>query len=301
MHYKRYLSLLLAGLGLLALMGVLRGQSRSTLVELKRKADPEALRLLEQALAVLDPVHLSAVETQLWQRVRVGQLDYEAEGRYLRSPDARFRLELHTRVGGKTGSLVQVCDGRHFWQGTRTEPARWLEVHRTPVVKSAAGAFLSPSASLVPEQPEQGMSFSGVYPLLDNLRKQLIWVGQEKTRLAGAECYLLTGSSAVALAARETPLGKPWPHALPGMCRLWLDGQTYWPRRVEWLTPDKISEGEPRLLAEMELRSPVFNPVLPEARCQTEFHFDPENTPVLDPSDKRGMSKQLALTNKGGR
>lgn len=273
MRRQRTLLVFLVVIGLLGLLGVLRGQAGKSGTVISR-SDPEARRLLEQALDVLHPAQLAAVETRLWQRVRLGHLDYEAEGRYLRSPDARFRLELHTRVGGKTGSLVQVYDGQQLWKVRRTDSTSWQDIRRLDVVPDAHGS-IQLAAQQEASASDCGPPFSGVHPLLNTLKKQLVWVGQKKVRLAESECHLLTGLSPAALAAQTTPTGLPWPDASPGLCRLWLDGRTCWPHRVEWLTPDGVDDREPQVLAEMELRSPVFNPVLPQERCQAEFTFDP--------------------------
>jgi len=288
MCYKRTLPILmLASLGLLILMGVLHGHPfHPSRPKITREPDAEASQLLKQAVTTLDPAHLTAVETNLWQRVRMAPLDFEVEGRYVLAPDARFRLELHTQVSTRTGSLLQVCDGVYLWQGTRMEGTCWQVVHRTPLPPPVLPPLPeSASHDGDSDDPDPGRTFRGVYPLLCNLHRQLIWDGHEKTTLAGRECHLLTGTWKRALATALAPIDKPWPDNLPGQCRLWLDCRTCWPHRVEWLTPAGEDGTAPRLLAEMELRSPVFNPVLSETRCQAEFHFDPGTTPVIDPNE----------------
>ncbi len=305
MSFKRTLPLLLlAALGLLVLMGVLHGHpflqgrptsSRSAEAREPGTPDPVAGQFLLRALRALEAPTLTALETRLWQRVRMGELAFEAEGRYLLGRDSLFRLELRTQVGNRTGTLLQVCDGRHLWQGMRTEwhgretvPQRgtsWQEVRRTPVVKAPPAAVSQGKDSPNLEVTDQHRQFHGVYPLLLNLHQQMVWVAREKVLLTGKECHLLTGTWKSDWADRLAPPNKPWPDTVPNQCRLWLDCQTSWPCRVEWLAPARTDETGPQLLAEMELRTPVFNPELSPARCQAEFHFDPGATPVIDPTE----------------
>jgi hypothetical protein len=276
---------LLVALGGLFLMGALpwsHSASPKALAALPPAvADPAAARCLDRALEALANTRLTAVETTIWQHLHVGQLEVQAEGRFLQGPGQRYRLELCTHTGSRQGSLLQVSDGEDLWQGTCNESkgstSSWQEVFRTPLVHTSGCPL-----SLAPaERPngERAFAFTGVLPLLNNLRQKLFWTGQESNRLGEADCVVLTGTWLPQLASILAPADQPWPEALPQQCRLWLDRQTSWPRRVEWIGASSHNEAG-RLLVEMELRHPVFHVALSDERMRREFCFDPGNTPV---------------------
>jgi hypothetical protein len=283
MHHTRNCAVVLLGAGSLVLLCYLptvlartglHADARSS-APLPTTADLAAVSLLDQALAGLDPVQHPFLETNVWQHVSLPDLDYSSEGRYVVGTEQRYRMEIHTRVGGREGALVQVCDGSSLWQGTRTENGPWLEVRRIQLAKTNSGV------NMPTDLEARGFAFSGVRPLLSNLRQQLLWVRQEKTLLQDADCILLTGVWPAAQSAALAPADQPWPEDLPKQCRLWLDSRTLWPRRVEWIGAGNATQP----LVEMELRAPRFLTTMSPERCQQEFTFDSGNTPVINLSE----------------
>jgi hypothetical protein len=223
----------------------------------------------------VSPDRLPWLEASVWQKVRLPGLSYEAEGRYLAAPGHRFRLELRTALGNTPGELLLVSDGRHVWRGTRLGRAGWAEVSRAAL----RAGFDLPDGPGWPQARDGagGLTFSGVGPLLLNLRERLSWVGLEKQEGR----YVLTG---VWPAAARTTLrgdGAAWPAGLPRECRLTLDAATLWPRRVEWWGPP-TDGGDSDLLAVVELRSPVCNRPMAPAEAAAAFTFDPGSTPVYE-------------------
>jgi hypothetical protein len=281
MRHMRYSVLILISAGFLVLLWTLPGLGTLPSQEpLPTTADPAAAQLLDQAVAVLDPAKCSFLETNVWQRVHLQQLEYESEGRFVGGPRNRYRMEFHTCVAGCPGTLLQVCDGSYLWQGTQAKPGPWLEVRRIQLVNGISGPVMPTDLGA------RGFSFSGVGPLLSKLRQQMLWVRQEKAQLQDAECVLLTGVWPASVTSSLAPAGMPWPEDLPNQCRLWLDGRTLWPRRVEWLSAGPT----PRNLVEMELREPRFSLEMSPQRCQVEFTFDPGNSKVVELTLQGGQS-----------
>jgi hypothetical protein len=282
---------LLVALGGLFLMGALpwtqTAAPKLSAALIPPVADPTAAKCLDMALEALASPRLTAVETTIWQHLHLGQLEVQAEGRFLQGPGQRYRLELRTHTGSRRGSLLQVSDGEDLWQGTCNDSqgasSCWQEVRRTPLVHTS-GCPLSLSPQERPNG-ERAFAFTGVLPLLNNLRQNLIWTGREAHRLGDADCVVLRGTWHPQLASVLAPADQPWPEALPQQCRLWLDQKSSWPRRVEWFSPS--SNDEPgRLMVEMELRQPVFNVALSNERMRREFCFDPGDTPVLGTEER---------------
>lgn len=286
---------LLVVLGGLFLMGALpwsQPQAKKTLLEEPSTViDPAATLCLDKAIQAMATPRLTVVETTVWQRLQLGELEVEAEGRFLQGPGQRYRLELSTKTGKRTGSLLQISDGDFLWQGTcydiHNASTGWEDVCKTPL-ENTSGSPLS----LAPhERPsgERAFAFTGVQPLLKNLKKNLIWTKLETLKLGDKECQVITGTWYPALKLILAPPDKGWPIGLPQQCRLWFDSRSYWPCRVEWLgSPPGNSVAS--VMVEMELRNPQLNLVLSETRMEREFQFDPGKTPVRDfdePAKKR--------------
>jgi len=299
MRHFRYLPACLIFAGLLFLAGAIPWHATPPPRPVAEVVpDPLAPAFLTQALKALDPERLSTLETTIWQRVHLPGLEYQGEGRYLLGPDHRYRLELQTTVGGRTGTLLQVCDGSGLWQGLRTSPGRWAEVRHARVDQALDSLSLPVAPAHSANQNMRQLVFCGVQPLLRNLEQRLVWTRHETVKVEGTECVALTGVWQPALRQALAPAEKPWPDGLPSQCRLWLDAHTSWPHRLEWRGPGRSGEAS-ELLVEMELRAPVFNPQLTPERCAGEFHFDPGQTPVLEMGDPPPLDL-VVQSGKGG-
>jgi hypothetical protein len=226
-------------------------------------ADAEAERLLDRAVEAADPDAVPWLETGFRQRVRLPGLAYEAEGDYRTGPGRRFRLELRTKVGQACGTLVLVGDGRYLWRGTRVGDRPWSKVTRA-------------AARPDDERDEDGLNFSGVAPLLRNLRARMKWVRHE----AGEGGQVTLTGVWTEEARRAVSKDKRWPAGLPTRCRLTLDADG-WPRRVEWWGP-AVEGGGPELLVEMDFRDAVRDRALPPAQADALFAFDPGNAVVVE-------------------
>jgi hypothetical protein len=235
-----------------------------------------AIDLLDRALAAVAPDRLPWLQTGVWQKVRLPGLTYEAEGRYLTAPGHRFRLELRTTLGNTPGELVLVSDGRHLWRGTRLGGGDWAEVGRA-ALRSGFDMPDGPGWPQARSGAGNGLTFSGVGPLLSNLRERLVWVAAEKKE-GRVE---LTGVWPADVRSALVAESRSWPAGMPRQCRLSLDETTLWPRRVEWWGPP-TEGGDSDLLAVVELRQPICNRPLAPAEAAAVFAFDPGNAAVSE-------------------
>jgi hypothetical protein len=251
--------------------------------------DPAANQLLDQALSRQTPTWL---EVGLWQQVTVQGFVSEVEGRYLSGPNRRFRLDLATRHGGTEGKLLILSDGQYLWQATRIGGQGWT---------GASKVDLSEVGDVIPGQALTGYLHSqaggGPAALLAHLRKRLTWVRREMVMRQGLLLAKLTGTWTQAALADLKPANaaggnrpsldaslrvadrvRDWPSGLPRQCRLYLDGKTLWPYRLEWWGPDPPQPGE-ALLMEMEWRQPVVNRPLSAAQCAQVFTWPGGDVP----------------------
>jgi hypothetical protein len=281
MRYTRYLVAVLLLTGILVSVGAVPRRGSPALAP--SVSDPTALGLLDRALAALDPDQLQSLETNVWQKVLLPDLEYEADGTYLMGSEQRYRLEVHTHIGSHVGTLLQVSDGECLWQATRSNGGDWDKVtrqylHRVPPPGTTPVQPVS-AATAPGVFPVTG--FTGVHPLLCNLRGRLAWTGQERVVHNGEEHMLLTGRWLPQVAAVLVPPDQSWPACLPVECRLWLRTQDLWPAHMEWWGP-RCEGGSPELLVCMEFRQPRRNMPLSSERCAAEFIFNPGEAKIVE-------------------
>jgi hypothetical protein len=243
-------------------------------------ADPAAERCLEQALDAFKPDRISWLETAIWQKVQLPGCEYQADGYYRLAPGQRFRLEIHTHPAEGEGTIVSVSDGRELWHADRSGQGEWENVKHTNLSEVFA-VMNGPAGSRLRDEFLQQPHFQGMTPLLRNLRCSMVWARSERLRQNGGERIHLVGVWAKEVALKHTLPDRSWPIALPRQCHLYLDGQTFWPQRVEWWGPTAAG-GADRLLVQMEFRDPVFNHPMPEETCARLFVFQPGASVIED-------------------
>jgi hypothetical protein len=241
--------------------------------------DPLAAGLLRRAAECLSPEHVAWMRTAIWQRVACEDLTYQAEGSYLSGPNHRLHLHLNVRFGNARSDLRVISDGATLWQimrvgdgtpvVTRAELARVLDASKMSLAGADAQAEFYQSQCL-----------TGLYPLLQGLRKSMIVTRKESLNWNHQNVTRLTLTWSHAAAAKLTPSGQAWPAGVPDKCFLYLDAATLWPHRIEWQAPD--AHRNEKIVFEMELRNPILNRAIPQDQCDREFSFDPGPGEVPD-------------------
>ncbi len=298
MPFFRTLAIFLLLSAVILLTGALNSRPTETSqVHSTAGSNPAAVKLLDDALARLHPNRLTWLETGVWQKVRLGKLAYESEGRYLIGPDRRLRLELATHSGNATATLLVVSDGKILWEGQRLGNGDWTDIAclNWQNILQASG----PASSLAPNQEEliSHPSFGGVLPLLQGLRTRLVWTQKETVRRGGSLYFKLAGR----WPDQRSPAGpdgtEPGRSQSIHECRLYLDSQSLWPHRVEWWGADGAPPGD-SLLLQMEFRHPVVNRLLSPEQCLREFSFPAMPPPATPPvpelaAQLRARARQL--------
>jgi hypothetical protein len=259
----------------------------------KASRDTSATQLLQQAVGRLSEMQTRWLESTVWTRAHLPELSYEGEGRYVRAPGRRFRLELQTRLEGDRApqtpdlnscTILSVSDGRDLWTASRIGSAGWKDIQRLQlagVVRPSQNQ--APSSEGHRELPT-APALDGVESLLSSLLAQIDWVRREDR----ADDVRISGRWKESMLAGLVDTKKPWPEALPRFCRLTLSGERLWPSRLEWWGPRQ--EGGPdRLLVELEFRDPVFDRPLPPGECLGLFAFDSGNAAVDSAAPQTGV------------
>jgi hypothetical protein len=283
MPYRLFPIVVLVLTGLVGLMGAFGlpiSPPQPTLALPPNITDPAAEQTLNRTIVALAPERLGCVETQLWQKVTLPNLTYEANGRYLLGPQRRIRLELHTKQGTGVTTRLAVCDGATLWEGQRVGGGEWERVTKLDLATVLATLEGEGRRAQLRAQFFQEPRFEGVVPLLRDLLGRMNWVKEEKMERDGQPRLRLAGvwKADFAAAIRSAPT---WPAGLPEQCRLELDALTLWPYRLEWWGPATAGAAD-TLLAQVEFRNPVVYPTLSPERCAKEFAFEPGKTHVED-------------------
>ncbi len=294
MRLYRFLPLLLPVGALVLLTGALKVPSGSAPARPEptledgldgAAANVAAERALDQAIATLSSPRANWLATDVWQKVRLPDFEYEATGRYVRAPHDRFRLELRARPrGGNEGAVLLVSDGTTLWEAERAGGDTWESVSRLRLADVLARGDTRASAPAGREELLRGPTFTGVVPLLRNLRRRMRWVAREE--LSSSEVRL-SGTWPPNKVAELMKEDEPWPEGMPRRCRLVLDTRSAWPKRIEWWGPTSPG-GANVQLAEMELRAPVIGQPMPDDVAASTFSFDPGTIPVTDMTTRAG-------------
>jgi hypothetical protein len=218
------------------------------------KADSEAAKALAQAIERLDPKRTAWIETAIWQTVNTQGLAFQAEGHYLSGPERRLHLDLSIRLGGTAGQLLMVSDGTTVWTANRVGDGTQMVL--TWDLKKVQQVLESPgNAPQLGQDFFRNQLFAGLAPLLQNLSTQMTFTNSEKGRWNQHEVVKLTGVWKPEIAKLMTVGKDGWQPSMPRTCALYLDRESYWPHRIEWIGPGG-TRGEDTKLMELEFREP---------------------------------------------
>jgi hypothetical protein len=233
--------------------------------------DPQALEILDQAIAALAPERLPWTEANVWQQIRYEGISFQACGRMFTAPGDRTRFDLNVKVGKSLGELRVVSDGKTLCQ--------WLRIGGDkPVVRCWELPVQSGAITTSTEAAEartrllQDQGFAGLAFMLRNVRRRVQGARYQQQRWNGKDVYVIGGvwpEENTAIAAEFMT-----PHFQLRQCCLYLDAQTLWPHRVEWWGAESPQQTN-ILLVQTEYRNPVLNQPLSPERCAREFSFSP--------------------------
>ncbi len=251
---------------------------------------PDAQDLLRAAIQTLEAnrsiqASIRHETTMLGRRV-VGRGVYlEQQAR----PWPQVRLELSTQMGEKTGSLVQVCDGRYLW--TFDSLAEQPRVEKVDLVRIAEALDERPGPE-APEELSRIPIFYGLPRLLWTVSGRFAFSRSDPGRWGRARqaVWRMEGQwvarQAVAHAAPTPHSGSPnapivarlaLPPLVPDRVVVVLEQQTLFPLRIEFRwTRDGPLGHEPAVAVDL------FDVKLDVPLDPTWFSYSPGNLEVVD-------------------
>lgn len=262
-------------------------------VFLPQSAEVPGNALLDQVIASLSP------ERVQWLRMTIVQKmieeNFQTEGHYVLAPGQRLRLEMKVKGNDVAGNVLVVSDGVELFK------ARWSEGAQPRAIKKSlpdGDPALDPKSR---RELRDGFlhdaGYGGLLPLLKQIREHLEEPVQQAGVCQSRKAIRLYG----AWNADENALKKLPAHWRARQCALYLDAESLWPFRIEWI-------GAPRprdplvVLMRMDFRDAVINQPMTDAEIATAFHFPyecaDEATLIAREKDKLRVDEEASFGEK---
>ncbi len=222
----------------------------------------KAEKLLSDAREKL--IAYRSIHANIVARVSISERPFKLAGEYTQGRDLQLRLELNTRVGETTGSLLEVCDGNILWIRRSIG-----ESHRT--IRRDVRQILAKvqSSKAIPENMLIGdLGIGGLPGLLAALEQAFRYHDLRKETYNGKEFAVIEGSWRKEFLEKVAD-DKQRPAYVPDAVRIYFDRETLFPKRLLYLK--QTDGGEFDRLVTIDLSNIRLNGTLRE----DEFQFSP--------------------------
>lgn len=193
---------------------------------------PEAKTALDQTRQRL--LSYESIKAKLVETVALGSRRFTVKGDYLqgRGADLKLRLEFQVKLGDTEGALLEVCDGQVLW--TRHQVGTDVRISRRDVrqILQAAADNGLPDNLITVE-----LGFGGLPGLFASIEKSMQFDQHKEDTADGQKLVVLEGGW-------KPDMLKAWqgnnpkatlPDYVPSRIRLYLDGESLFPRRILYL------------------------------------------------------------------
>jgi hypothetical protein len=241
------------------------------------------MKILEEAVQVLDPKKLEWLETRFWQQAELQGLTFQAEGKYWSGPQYCLRLDLRVHLGDSLGKMLVVSNGSTMWERFELGESSSGEIRRVDLTKILETLHNPNMIEQVRTEFFQNQSLGGVAPILRSIQKQMIVTGMHSRIWQGKNIVELTAIWSEDTTKSFYSPKVPWQNFLPRRCILFLDADpmSRWPHRLEWWGPAGTAAGDV-LLLQVEFRDPKLNQPPPKEQWEGLFTLKPDKLPVAD-------------------
>jgi outer membrane lipoprotein-sorting protein len=284
----------------------------------------EAEKTLDEAIAKLKTIQ--SVSADIKQTVKLLGQTFQIAGTYLRAPDYRLYLLLEVSgLGDSPGTMLQVSDGRVFWEYKKVLDIPGLVKRELPgIIELLKSPDCEP---LLREQVLAQLGFSGPEALLVGLREAIAFDQKEAGEFGGRPCWVLRGrwNDRQRLTSPEQPplpATGPLPPYVPSLAAVWVDQETGWPYQLKLtgksisvmdlkvqtreLGPDGRPVGRqvaPSNVPPSELTLTYANVKLNPTLGPEQFAFTPptEQIQIIDETQAIASSLQAAIADRAAR
>lgn len=193
---------------------------------------PEAKAALDQARQRL--LSYPSIKAKLVETVALANRRFMVNGSYLQGGggDLRLRLEFQVKLGGTEGSILEVCDGQVLW--TRHQIGSDVRISRRDVrqILQAAADNGLPDNLITVE-----LGFGGLPGLFASIEKSMQFDQYKEDSADGRKLIVIEGGwkpDMLKIWQGKRP-DAPLPDYVPSRIRVYLDGESLFPRRILYL------------------------------------------------------------------
>ena len=192
---------------------------------------PEAKSALDQARQRL--LSYPSIQAKLVETVALANRRFTINGSYLQGggSDLRLRLEFNVKLGDTEGAILEVCDGKVLW--TRHQIGGDVRISRRDVgqIQQAAADSGLPDDLITVD-----LGFGGLPGLLASIEKSMQFDSFKEDMADGRKLIVIEGGWKPAmLKSWKRTSADPLPDYVPSRIRVYLDGESLFPRRILYL------------------------------------------------------------------
>lgn len=244
--------------------------------------------LLDQVIDGLGPERLQWLQFTVVQKMF--EENFTTEGRYVIGPGQRLRLEMKVKGAEASSNVLVVSDGQELYK------ARWSD---DEAPKATKVHLPEPESGTDPktarEQRDlflQREGFGGLCTLLAQIRETHTDLVQQTGTCQSRKAIRLSA----ACPTDESKLKSLPNHMRARRCAIYVDAETRWPFRIEWLGAPKPADPLV-VLMRMEFRDPVLNQPLSVAECARVFRcpYEVVEEPVVATEEKLRLEEEASM------
>lgn len=193
---------------------------------------PEAKGALDQARQRM--LAYSSIQAKLVETVALTNRRFTINGTYLQGGggELKLRLEYQVKLGDTEGSILEVCDGQVLW--SRNQIGNDVRISRRDVrqILQAAADNGLPENLVTVE-----LGFGGLPGLLASIEQSMQFDHFKEDTAEGRKLFVIEGGwkpNMLKIWQGKNP-DAPLPDYVPSRIRVYLDGESYFPRRILYL------------------------------------------------------------------
>ncbi len=252
---------------------------------------PEAKAALDQARQRL--LSYPSIKAKLVETVALANRRFTINGSYLQGGggDLRLRLEFQVKLGDTEGSILEVCDGQVLW--TRHQIGSEVRISRRDVrqILQAAADNGLPDNLITVE-----LGFGGLPGLFASIEKSMQFDQYKEDTADGRKLIVIEGGwkpHMLKIWQGKRP-DAPLPDYVPSRIRVYLDGESLFPRRILYLGRDPENHLRPKVSLDFsEIETGTSIPAAKFKFVPPDGVFPEDLTPqFLDQIKQRGQARK---------
>ena len=187
-------------------------------------------------MAIKKISEIKSISADIAQEVKMLNQDFKIQGRYLRAPGTRLRMDLSVvNLPDTQAKILQVCDGEILWEYQQVFEAKFCNKKN---IKQILEKLNAPELDVeTRERATVQLGLAGPEAMLMGLRKAIKFTHMEEGTLDGKPVIIAEGiwrdrTGLVGPDQQQVPLMGQLPPYIPSFAKLYLGKEDYWPYKL---------------------------------------------------------------------